>query len=137
MGLQVTTNFDTPQGFHVSSVYVHIGTVILGSLGSTLPTITAWFEAYVSREKRLSKASTLIVPAMPTSVTFSASLADATRFEVLYAYVKRTLEQAGFACEVVLEDGQTAIEYVIPEEPVVSEPVQEVVVPTESVPQDI
>jgi hypothetical protein len=143
MGLQVTTNFDTPQGFHVASVYVHIGTVILSSIGSTLPTVTAWFEAYVSREKRLSKASILTVPAMPTTVSFTASLTDAIRFEVLYAHVKRTLEKAGFACQTVLEDGQTAVEFILPVEEEVAQPpieevIQEVVLPTEeSVPQDI
>ena len=111
MGLQVATSFDTPHGFSVTSVYIAISQVILSSLTST-PTAMVLFTPIVSREKR--GATPLSVPAMPTSVTFQAPLADCVRFEVLYAYIRRDLESRGFVCTDVLEDGQTLVDYVIP-----------------------
>lgn len=115
MGLQVATSFDTPQGFSVSSVYIRIASVLLTNLGTATPTALVFFQGYVSRDKSKTFASPVMVPAMPTSVSFEASLADCIRYEVLYAYVKRELTSRGFACETVLEDGQTAVEYTIPE----------------------
>jgi hypothetical protein len=112
MGLTVQTSFDTPQGFTVSSVYLRIDQVLLSTLGSAT-TVLIFFQPVVSREKR--GASPLTVPAMPSSVTFQAPLADCIRFEVLYAYIRRELESRGFVCTPVLEDGQTLIDYVIPE----------------------
>ncbi len=112
MGLQVATSFETPHGFAVSSVYIRIHQVLLSALGA-MTTATAMFEPVLSREKR--GASPLTVPAMSSSVTFQAPLADCIRFEVLYAYIRRELESRGFACTPVLEDGQTLIDYVIPE----------------------
>ncbi len=115
MGLQVATNFDTPQGFTVSSVYIRIASVLLSKLGSATPTAWVVFEPFVSRDKAVASAAPVTVPAMPTSVSFQSSLTDCIRYEVLYAYVKRELTSRGFVCESVLEDGQTAIEYTIPE----------------------
>ena len=112
MGLTVQTSFDTPEGFTVPSVYIRIGQVILSSLTSS-PSALVFFEPVVSREKR--GVASLSVPGMPTSATFQVPLADCIRFEVLYAYIKRDLEARGFVCTPVLEDGQTLVEYVIPE----------------------
>lgn len=115
MGLQVATNFETPQGFAISSVYIRIMSVLISKLGSASPDALVFFEAFVSRDKAVSSASPVSVPAMPTSVSFQASLADCIRYEVLYAYVERELTSRGFVCQTVLEDGQTAVEYTIPE----------------------
>ncbi len=104
MGVQVATSFDTPQGFSVTSVYVRIAQVILTSL-TTTPTALVFFDPVISREKR--GASTLTVPAMPTSVTFQAPLSDCIRFEVLYARLQAHLEASGFVCTPVLEEGQS------------------------------
>ena len=112
MGLQVATSFETPHGFAVSSVYLRIHQVLLSTLGA-MTTISAIFEPVISREKR--GASPLTVPAMPSSVTFQAPLADCIRFEALYAYIRRELESRGFVCTDVLEAGQTRVDYVIPE----------------------
>jgi hypothetical protein len=112
MGLQVATSFETPQGFTVTSVYIRIVQVLLSTLGATT-SVHIFFEPVLSREKR--GAAALSVPGLQTSATFQAPLADCIRFEVLYAYIRRELESRGFACTPVLEDGQTLIEYVIPE----------------------
>jgi hypothetical protein len=112
MGLAVQTSFDTPHGFTVSNVYIRVGRVLLSDLGGAT-TVLVFFEPFISREKR--GVASLSVPGMPTSVTFQAPLADCIRFEVLYAYIRRELESRGFACTTVLEDGQTLIDYVIPE----------------------
>lgn len=119
MGLQVTTNFDTPQGFTVSSVYLRVVSVMLSKLGTPTPTALVFFEAFVSRDKAVTSASPIMVPAMPTTVSFQASIADCIRHEVMYAYVKRELSSRGFVCETALEAGQSAVEYTIPEETVV------------------
>jgi hypothetical protein len=115
MGLRVTTNFETSQGFSVSSVYIRILSVVLSKLGSANPTALVLFEAFVSRDKAVTSANPVSVPAMPTSVSFQASLADCIRYEVLYAYVKRELTSRGFVCETVLEEGQTSVDYTIPD----------------------
>jgi hypothetical protein len=111
MGLQVATSFVTPQGFSVSSVYLRIQQIVL-TLRGTTANVTVFYGARVSREKRF--AQPIAVPAMPTSVTFEAALADSIRYEVLYAYIRRTLESRSFVCTTVLEEGQTLVEYVIP-----------------------
>jgi hypothetical protein len=112
MGLTVQTSVDTPEGVTVSSVYIRIGGMKLSTLGSAT-SILAFSETVLSQEERWTRS--LIVPGMPTTVTFQAPLSDCIRFEVLYAYIRRELESRGFACTPVLEDGQTLIEYVIPE----------------------
>ena len=111
MGLQVATSFETPQGFSVSSVYIRIQQIILALQGTTARA-TVFYNASLSREKR--SAQPLTVPAMPTSVTFEAPLADCIRYEVVYAYIRQTLESRNFVCTTVLEDGQTLVEYTIP-----------------------
>ena len=112
MGLQVATSFDTPHGFSVTSVYIRIHQVLLSALGLAT-TAVVLFEPVLSREKRGS--APLTVPAMPSSVTFQAPLAECIRFEVLYAYIRRDLESRGFVCTDVLEAGQTRVDYIIPE----------------------
>ena len=112
MGLQVTTSFETPQGFSVTSVYIRLQQISLLLRGST-PRVTVFFAANLSREKR--SAQPLTVPAMPTSAVFEAPLVDCVRYEVLYAHIRRVLEARNFVCTPVLEDGQTLVEYVIPE----------------------
>ncbi len=133
MGLHVATSFETPQGFSVSSVYIRIQQTILTLRGSTA-SATVFYSASLSREKR--SAHPITVPAMPTSVTFEAPLADCIRYEVVYAYIRRTLESRSFVCTSVLEEGQTLVEYVIPSLVDVSGTVMDVSgSPTEASPQ--
>jgi hypothetical protein len=95
----------------VSSVYIRIQQIILALQGTTARA-TVFYSASLSREKRT--AVPLTVPAMPTSVVFEASLADCIRYEVVYAYIRQTLESRTFVCTTVLEEGQTLVEYSIP-----------------------
>ena len=111
MGIEVTTSFETPQGFSVTSVYIRLQQMNLLLQGPTAR-VTVFFSASLSRTKR--SAQPLMVPAMPTSATFDAPLADCIRYEVLYAHIRRVLEARRFVCTPVLEDGQTLVEYVIP-----------------------
>lgn len=111
MGLQVATCFETPQGFPVSSVYIRIQQITLTLKGATA-TALVFFTATLSREKRA--AVPLRVPAMPTSATFDAPVADCIRYEVLYAHIRRTLEARAFVCTSILEEGQVPVEYSLP-----------------------
>ena len=113
MGLQVATSFETPEGFVIPSVYIRINRILLSVLRPATSVADVFFETVLFREKR--GVTSLALPMIPSSVTFQAPLADCIRFEVLYAYIRRDLESRGFACTPVLEDGQTLIDYVIPE----------------------
>ena len=103
MGLRVLTEFDTPEGFPVTSVYLRIARLLLSNFVNRNVTITIMIESHISREKRLINASTVPVPAMPYSFDFEIPMSSCTEFDMLYTHVKQCLMERGFTVEDVFE----------------------------------
>lgn len=99
MGLLVHTVFETPEGFPVTSLYCRIISFTY-SPGSR--SLTIQHEVYVDREKRLQGYRRVQFPR--ASETYSFSDASFPTMASLYAYLKTTLVELGFAVEDVFEE---------------------------------
>jgi hypothetical protein len=101
MGLLVQTQFETPEGFSVSSVYLRIAKVILTLTGESSATADILVETFSSELARRKQASLLRVPALPMFSTIETTL-SALDFATLYSAVRSTLAAAGFSSTDVL-----------------------------------
>ncbi len=97
------TDFNTPEGFHLTSIYVRIAHLVLTKFGNGNITVRMIVESHISREKRLASATALRVPAMPHSIDVEMPLSSSTQFDLLYGHVKKDLVERGFTVEDVFE----------------------------------
>ena len=103
MGLLVTTDFETAQGFHVTSVYLRIVKLVVDNIRPGVVSLTVQISSHISREKRLSNVSPINVPGMLGGIILQTPLASAVDFQMLYGRIKTELAKQGFASEDVLE----------------------------------
>ena len=118
MGLRILASIETPQGFTASEVYLRI--VSLGILApqSDLPSVKVRTALYLSRDRRSMVGSEIDFPAIPREYDMDIPLSDAVSMSVVYAHIRAQLRRKGFSCEPVAEEGQTIVEVVLPEPPV-------------------
>jgi hypothetical protein len=117
MGLLIHTSFETPEGFLVTSLYCRIVSFTYAPGSRTL---TVQHECYMNREKRLLGYRRLHFTGV--SETYSFSGVSFPTMESMYALLKTTFTELGFAVDDIDPD-------IAPAEPVPTEPV-----PTEPVP---
>jgi hypothetical protein len=110
MGLLVTIDFQTPEGFPVTEVYVRI-VHMTHDLISNMTVVR--FNCYISREKRLEGRKPLTIPNLSDVVVFPAITFP--HIDMLYYHLKRNIVQNGFSVEDVLEEGQQPSTYSEPE----------------------
>ena len=99
MGLLVQTQFETPEGFLVTSVYLRIATVLLTLRGESAADAILGVEAHVTELARRKNASILRVPNLPTTITAPLTTLDMSQ---MYSVVKDALQTAGFTSTDVL-----------------------------------
>ena len=104
MGLLITTNFETNEGIHITSVYGRIIMLQTWFEGQVV-SLRIRLETYVNREKRLQGRAPLKVPGLVEIIAApGVPTTDAwSTMEFLYGVVKCQLESDGFVVENVLE----------------------------------
>jgi len=103
MGLLVQTQFETREGFQVSSVYLRIATVRLVMRTGGTVGVTLLLESHVSEPARRRNATPLPVPFLPSFVVLETTLASGLDFGLFYSTAKASLQAAGFASTDVFE----------------------------------
>jgi hypothetical protein len=119
MGVRILASIETPQGFTASEVYLRLVSLFILAPQAELPSVKARTALYLSRDKRSVVGSEIEFPAIPREYDMDISLTDAVSMSVVYAHIRAQLRRRGFTCEPVAEEGQTIVEVVLPEPPVV------------------
>jgi hypothetical protein len=100
MGITLHTEFETNEGFAVSSVYCHIASFTYEHKGAGRYFITLKPTLHLSRTARLSGKLPLSVPGIPGFFTVEGTLGDVA---YLYGLLKEYLAGQGVTTEDVLE----------------------------------
>ena len=119
MGLRILASVETPQGFTASALYLRIMSIFVLRPQDPLPLVKLRTALYLSRDRQSIVGSEIEFPAVPREYDIELPLTSVSSFELLYAHIRAILRRRGFTCETVAEDGQTVVEIVIPDPPVV------------------
>ena len=119
MGLRILASVETPQGFTASALYLRIMSIFVLRPQDPLPLVKLRTALYLSRDRQTIVGSEIEFPAVPREYDIELPLTSVSSFELLYAHIRAILRRRGFTCETVAEEGQTVVEIVLPDPPVV------------------
>lgn len=97
MGILITGNFVTLEGYELSSVYCR-----LSSVACTMPsTLTITIALYVNRDRRIKNYRTITIFEIPTILNATGTLGDAAYY---YSLIRTELQSKGFTVTDVFEE---------------------------------
>ena len=110
MGILVTVEFQTPEGFPITQVYARI-VHMTHDLISKITVIK--YNCYLSRSTRLDGRNPVAFPFLPDVIAFPAVAFPTV--DMLYYHLKKNMTREGLVVEDVLEEGQSLSTYSEPE----------------------
>lgn len=104
MGLLIHTEFETPEGLPVSSVYCRITGLVCDVVSRTEMRVVVKLETFLSRDKRVAGARKLKTPTVPEYSVLTVPLnGEWGSLAYLYGQLKPVLSVGEVTVEDVLE----------------------------------